>query len=608
MDWTDKVSRKVRQVGKRVRRGAPAPETAPTAPDQPVAQTPSPAAEKPTKGAFSARYRSLLPTTKSRRVVILGDFESRALVTRLLDDFADDDVHVMSLNSLPEWELEARGVGHQPVERPSQVVWHLRLLGPIDILIDCLPADEDGQLAMWDKTFLHLRHRGVYALSTRSLDAAARASIVRRWTDGQLAKPRIREDAGSSRTNELDHAIQGVAIDNDWLMVLKGGHHYLKVREADATRVLNARSGDGTVTILARHPGGVLESTAPIISHTAAVPVNNLESRLEYPPSAIRAYTGPVGIGAKCLAFKERALLPESFRHPFGPNPKNAGTANIDADFARMQRRLVPKEHLPGTYFHLDSSNSGHFGHVMTEVLSRLWGWDEAKAANPDLKALFRIRYPDERDPVLEKRIFSAYGIPEEDIVWADRPVWVDGLVGATPLWHNHAPFHANPRIADTWDRIRSALILPDLDVPEKILVTRPPNTKNRDCRNIGAVEELFAEYGFTILRPETLDLTEQATIFARAKVIAGFGGSGLFNLMYAQQAEKLIFLNQEAYTARNEHLYSLVLDCETHYFWSTPEIPHPEGRWTEEAYFSPWSFDFERNEAELRATLSDLG
>lgn len=541
-------------------------------------------------------------------MVIIGDFESRHLVTRLLTDFASDDVHVFSAYAVPDWELVERDIPHQPVERPSQIVWHLRLIGPVDVIINCLPGDAEAQLAMWDRTFFHLRHRGLYAVSTSVADDATRNALADRWVAGQRARPKIREAAASPRRDELDHAVQGVAIDNDWMMVLKGGHHYLKVREADAIRTLDVRSGPGSARVLQWCSGGKLESSAQITSHRAAVPINNLEQPLAYPRGAVRAYRGPVAIGTKCLTFKDQAILPEAFRHPFSPNPLTAAAPSIDRDIARVQRRLIPKDRLPGTFYHLDASNSGHFGHVMTEVLARLWGWDAAKAEYPDLKALFRIRYPDERDPQLEKRLFGAFGIPEEDIVWIDHPVWVDGLVGATPLWHNHAPFHANPKITETWDRVRDHLVLPDLEVPERILVTRPPGSKNRDCRNIGAVEELFAEYGFTILRPEKLDLREQASVFAGAKIIAGFGGSGLFNLMYCQQAEKLIFLNQEAYTARNEHFYSLLLNCETDYFWSTPDIPHPAGKWSEEAYYSSWEFDFERNEQELREVLARLG
>ena len=216
MEWRERVRTQVRRLRRQVRNQAAPVPAGPSAPAAPAA---------PSKGGFPARYRSLLPTAKPRRVVILGDFETRELVTKLLADFAEDDVHVMSSYSLPEWELEARGVDHQPMQRPSQVVWHLRLLGPVDVLINCFPADEADQQAMWDKTFLHLKHRGVYALSTRALDADARTGLVRRWVDGQVATPHIREDAASSRQDELDHAIQGVAIDTDWLMVLKGGHH-----------------------------------------------------------------------------------------------------------------------------------------------------------------------------------------------------------------------------------------------------------------------------------------------------------------------------------------------------------------------------------------------
>ena len=45
----------------------------------------------------------------------------------------------------------------------------------------------------------------------------------------------------------------------------------------------------------------------------------------------------------------------------------------------------------------------------MTEVVSRLWGWDEAKRRNPELKVVFRPR-PD-KDPGTERALFSAYGL-----------------------------------------------------------------------------------------------------------------------------------------------------------------------------------------------------
>ena len=65
---------------------------------------------------------------------------------------------------------------------------------------------------------------------------------------------------------------------------------------------------------------------------------------------------------------------------------------------------------------------------------------------------------------------------------------------------------------------------------------------------------------------------------FREARVVAGFGGSAMFNLMYAENLEGVILLNQEAYIARNEHLFTSLTGGEVHYFWSRPDVEHPEG------------------------------
>jgi hypothetical protein len=68
-----------------------------------------------------------------------------------------------------------------------------------------------------------------------------------------------------------------------------------------------------------------------------------------------------------------------------------------------------------------------------------------------------------------------------------------------------------------------------------------------------------------------------------------------------------LIVLNHGAYTSRGEHLFSALLGCDVHYFWSKPDIAHPPGRWSKAAYYSSWSFDFDRNGADLDSLLTEL-
>ena len=242
----------------------------------------------------------------------------------------------------------------------------------------------------------------------------------------------------------------------------------------------------------------------------------------------------------------------------------------------------------------------------MTEVISRLWGWDAAKESIPDLKAIFRIRYPAERDPALERRVFEAYGIPRDDVVWVDEPVWLESVVAATPMWHNQFPHYVHPDLAEVWGRLRDHLRTPsDRTGPSRrLFVSRRDPAGNRSCRNTPAVEDFFRTRGFEVVYPELYDLGEQAALFAEAEVVAGFGGSAVFNVLFSTRLRTLILLNHEAYTARNEHLFTSVLGADVHYFWSPPDVPHPVGGWSEDAYYSSWEFDFERNGAELDAVV----
>ena len=67
----------------------------------------------------------------------------------------------------------------------------------------------------------------------------------------------------------------------------------------------------------------------------------------------------------------------------------NNQLASFDPRHARTPAPLrARREHLPGAWFYLDDEARGHDGHAMTEQLSRLWAWREAKAAEPGLKAL----------------------------------------------------------------------------------------------------------------------------------------------------------------------------------------------------------------------------
>lgn len=571
---------------------------------QPVGSAP-----KPSRGQrrFGATVGFERLRRADRRVVILADPRHGSEVREWIRSFLPASVIVLAPEMRPEWEIDEAVPAFR--EASGQWAWHLKMIGPVDVVLDLLPQPAEDHRAWWEQLFLHLKPGGYYAVDAALTGFETFGSDGAAWISELVAPTESDPHRRSRYFAELARTTAAVHVSRELLLVEKQGKHYFKLRDAETNRTLPAREPAITVDELARIPGGRFESQARVVSHEAAVPIQHLDASMEYPPLHLRHYQGRLALVSNSLLHADYTILPDSFRHHLEDNMNNPRIVNVSHSFARIPPNLRPSQTLTGTYYLLDSENSGHFGHLMTEVVSRLWGWHTAKATYPDLKALFRIRYRDEREPVLERRIFNAYGIATEDVVHVDQPVYLHSTVAATPMWHNQVPHYVHPRIREVWERIGDSLIDPHAPHYDKIFVSRAADL-TRSCRNARAVEEVFRNYGFEVIYPELFDLSMQAGIFAKARTIAGFGGSGMFNMLFARNLSIVIVLGQERYTARNEHLYTSVLGADVHYFWSSPDLQNPglaaDGS-PRRPYYADWEFDFDRNEAALKSLLESL-
>ncbi|WP_195909256.1 DUF563 domain-containing protein [Microlunatus sp. Gsoil 973] len=517
----------------------------------------------------------------------------------IVAQFGDSTVTVLSARPRATWTLADYGARHMVTKSMGDLNWHLRKIGPVDAIIDVSKDPAYPAASVWDSLFLHLRNGGVYAV--RQPDRPARADVE---FAQRLARAAI---AANDAPAAFNSAVSGVNFVDGWTVITKRGNHYLRMRDAHVDRMLPTRRSNATVELLRRMPAGELVSRATVTSHRSGVPIGHLDLVLPYPAMNLRHYTGKVAVAGHSLLYADGVILPESFRHHLARGGlRNSKLVRVDRQFSIVPDRLRPTRTLPGDYYFLDCPFPGHFGHMTTEALSRLWGWREAKERFPDLKAIFHIRWPNERPPTMEKALFRAYGILDEDIVCLDQPVFVESIVGVTPMFHNQVPHYVHPQLRGVWQTISDNLAKPPAKPTPRLFVSRRPS-RNRSCRNAPQVEALFAEYGFTIVYPEDWSMPEQAGLFRDAEVVAGFVGSGMFNILYATKLRQLILLGHEAYTARNEYLFAAVLGGAVDYFWSTPDKHHPPGRWSNEAFVSDWEFDFERNEAELRSLLDRL-
>jgi len=560
----------------------------------------------PAQHAFSRLLKAEHHRGSAATVVILTEPSVRAAVPAWIAHFAKAKVFVIAPATLPEWHLAELGARHLLDQDMSKINWRMKALGAVDVVVDLMPHSVSDQRAQFSRLFWHLKPQGVYVVDPAATGTDPFATETASWVADLL---RAEEQAERShRDRELTRAISRVDVSRDLISIEKRAKHYLKLRDSEANRILPQREPSIDMRVLARLSGGTLTSRAQVTSHESSVPILGLDETMDYPALSLRHYRGDIAMVSNQLLYAGYTILPDSFRHHLEQNPKNPRIASSTTEFARISEHLRPNQVLRGDFYHVDSENSGHFGHLTTEVLSRLWGWRLAKREIPDLKLIFRIRFPNERNPAMELRYFTALGIKEDDIVWTDQSVRLRSLVAATPMWHNQVPHYVHPEIKpQVWDRLGDALIDPDSPSYDKIFVSRPGQMSSRNCRNAVEVEALFAAHGFEIVYPELLDVGTQAGIFSKARVIAGFGGSAMFNVLFARNLETFIVLSHEAYTARNEHLFTSMIGCEAHYFWSRPDVPQPPGGWTWKAYKSDWSFDFAQNGEELTKLLTSL-
>lgn len=595
-----KARRRLRPRPSPHRRSAAAPAQSPTSPRGSSMPRGS--------GAGLGTLGALLPRRRPRVVAILADATRPDTLDDWLHEFAGDRVVVVSADEAPEWALgDTEFLVARRLERIGN---RLRSVGALDVVVclltpEALPADAEDHLDVFTTAARYIRRGGVFIHDRRATAGRSEPETLSRWL-GILTAGQAEHHDEERRSPEVGRSVGAVAISRRAIVVTKRLDHFVKLRDKEVDELLAQREPSLLVTTMDRRAEGDFAVRATVVSHGSVSHEETLPAVISYPEVRVRHYRGRVAMPGATLMYTGHTILPDSFRWHLTDNPGNPYIHSVSARFARVlpEHRPPRRRRLTGDYYQLDSSFPHHFGHVMTEVVSRLWGWDVARQELPDLRVLLHLKPKSRKDPSLERALFVAYGIPEDRIVWVNEPVWVDSVVSATPMWHNAPPHYAHPDIVETWDRIGSGLTRGLADVPtsDRIFVSRGSGALFRPCRNIEAVEAYFRDRGYEVIYPERLPLGHQARLFSAARVIAGFGGSAMFNLMHAREPERVILLNHDSYIARNEHLFTALTGGEVHYLWSQADLEHPEDGYSLEAFRSPWEFDFSQHGAVLDA------
>jgi len=513
------------------------------------------------------------------KVTVLCDADGAGQASKWIETYAGHVVDVIVVGeespgpSLPTWVRRRR-----TVEAWQDAFEELLWVEPRDVIVVAANAGPTGPSSpdaeAWMRAFLvHLRRHGtcMFDLTVATASGADRT-------------PESVESFLTKATG--DDLVGTVSVTPDLAVVKTRRQAVIQLREDQISDLLIAREPRARVSILATIPAeSPRDGTARVVDY--GEPPAEVWRLTQGPDLTLRHYAGPIASAGSNRLILGSTMLPESFRWPYAAALEPPRSGEVWNGFT-IAPRIAKAPMLEGTYYYLDCRFSGHFGHLTTEVVSRLWGWERARAEFPDLKALFHTRPARaESGPLnrategtLERLLFTAYGIDPDQLVSTYRRVRLRSVVGASPMWHNAAPYSTHPAIRDTWDRITTGLLKDREASPhERIFVSRGSRyAHRRGCTNQSEVEEVFASRGFHVFYPEELPLSEQAALFAGARVVAGFAGSALFNLMHCRRLEAIVVLGQNIYPARNEHLFAATLGADLHYFWMPPDERDPNG------------------------------
>lgn len=494
-----------------------------------------------------------------------------------------------------------------PDQHFDQVHTELMIHGPFDLIIDATTGSQPLHLDFFRYFFLHTRPGGSYiARDYRSAEYSEEPNLWRQVAHLVDGPPTPQADDGRVGQDNLELSITILSLiaHPDLLLIRRNTDEPAlpKTRDNSFNSVLATRPELGQV--LATHPGGDFISRAVVTTNDHSHD-ERFNPVFHNPELSLRQYEQVV-CAPHQIAVSDGFILPDTFRHYHRPRLASRFLEEVSPTFARTTFDPAEVVDLPGAYFYLDSEWPHHFGHTLTEQVSRLWAWDTAKRLHPDLKAL--IPLPKNRTELAPFQIalYTAAGIAAEDLITVTGSVRVETLLAATPTLSN--PRFMHPLIGDLWAQMGRELLkaAPAGDYPDRVFVTRRPRYKRR-CSNAGEVEETFRGHGFEIIHPEDYPLAHQVAMFDRARVVAGFAGSGMFNLAFSQGPKDAILVSSESYTARNEYMISSVVGHRLRVIWCAADLQQPEGGWSDAAFHSGYSFDTERDSRFLAEIVSRL-
>ena len=517
----------------------------------------------------------------------------------------------------PDARVHVLSFGPPPPQRPSEfqvidtttsdVLSELVRFPAADVLLDLRKEEEVRKAATLRQAYLSLSEGGHYIVCGMRPDRSAFAgNVAQDVLDLVSTRMETRDNRRDNRwkdSSPLDRgigkALSRVVVEDGFLAATKAGAHVLKLDAAAVREAIDVRGG--SQAILFAVPPTTVESASTIWSNDAALEAERLPAASDVDELLCTVYSD-AWCAPRQVAAVEGLLLPASYFLPWNRRHRTFGIHDYGTAYSQVPAFDEEElRYLRGTYFHLDNQMPGHYGHVITHDLSKLWAWDAALDEFPDLRVLLSPNPTTGEVPPHTWQLLEAFGIPRDRVTVFTDGVRVERLVTATQAFQQ--PPFLSPVVRSVWRRVADALLTQagTDPLPDRIFVSRRGAMRRR-CLNGPELESRFEAAGFTVVYPEDLPLPEQVRLFSSASVVAGYGGSGMINMVYSSGPATRIVVAARSYWPTNEYHLAAMFGGDLRYFWCDPVADGPQ-----DGMHADFTFDFDRDGPALDALLQQL-
>jgi hypothetical protein len=374
--------------------------------------------------------------------------------------------------------------------------------------------------------------------------------------------------------------------------------------EAGDVRMLQ---GSGSASLMVEPPGRMVMPVCHVANRREdeyrvhqpmyADPDGKFPSRLDFPAMMITKLEN-----AFCLPHAPPILLSPrrivtDFQIPWGHHSLawfthtdgDAYDVNVDLDTERLEFALE-------SAFYLDHALSTHYGHFIGDCLCRIYALDVCRALFADMPVLIA----DGAVSAFQAWFLQAAGVPARNIIKFKGLVHCRHLLLATQALGIQR--YTSPAAARLWGTLRDRGSVRDVSLPDRLYISRR-GVNHRILVNEADVERVFARNGFAIIHPESLPVKLQVALFANALLVAGPGGSGLFNLAFQGRMRSAFILRWEEFLQLPEMLLSAERDCNLWFHLGHGVAPESLG-----AAGDSWAVDIARLESDVSDWLRSNG